>query len=117
MDVIARAEELAELLRADDGPNATTVPGEAAALLTGKGVILVSPLPSFGSGTLENEYLLSWELVAMVSAPGNKTAAKRLTDLVQHAIMRLPIVDARPVSYALVEGQDPFPAYVMTLEE
>lgn len=117
MDVVARAEEIAAELDAVAGLRATADPGKAATLLGGAGCVLVQPLPTFVDATLCGEFTLTWELVALVGHPGDANAAKRLTTMVQLVAGAFAISSARPAVYALIEGQQANPAYVMTLEE
>lgn len=118
-DVLARAEEIATVLR-DAGLVATTDPAKVDAGFNqdkGTAVILVECLPQYVAATLCQEWVLTWRLVALAPRDGGKIPAARLVKAVEVALEALPIGAAVPGSYPLEEGQAPYPAYIMTMED
>lgn len=116
---MARAAELVTVLK-DGGVTATDDPAKVdAAFKQAKGtaVVLVAPLPQFTQSTLCDDWLTTWQLIALAPRVGGRIPAERLIGAVEKVVDLLPITQAVPGSYALEEGQTAYPAYIMTLEE
>lgn len=108
---VARAEQLAAQLRGA-GIDATHDPAAAASL---RPCVLVPP-PRL-TFDVSDEATAAWRLVAIAGTPVQLDAWVQLDELVEAVAELLCVETADPTSWAATPGDDPLPAYVITLTE